>query len=86
MHCYVYKSLLKSDTYLYVKEKDVFTALPAELLESLGRMKRVLDLDLVAGRKLARADAEAVKADLVRVGYYLQSPLRPDRAPIEATF
>lgn len=86
MHCYVYKSLLKSDTYLYVKEKDVFTALPAELLESLGRMKRVLDLDLVTGRKLARADAEAVKADLVRVGYYLQLPLRADRPPIEATF
>jgi uncharacterized protein YcgL (UPF0745 family) len=59
--CVVYKSVRKADAYLYVVEADDFAAVPATLLEMLGRLEYVMDLWLTPERKLARADADEVR-------------------------
>lgn len=74
MHAYVYKSHRKDDTYVYLAERDGVAVLPAPLAASLGRLQLVLEVDLVEGRRLARADVELVRAELTRCGFYLQVP------------
>lgn len=79
MHAYVYKSQLKPDTYVYVPRRDDFSALPAPLLTSLGALTFVLDVALDAQRRLAQADPDKVRSDMVRSdmserGFYLQVP------------
>ena len=65
MHAYVYKSLRKADTYLYLAARDDFARVPPPVLDPLGRLEFVLDVALTADRKLARVDPAVVR-DLVR--------------------
>lgn len=74
MKCYVYKSLKKEDTFLYLGGKDRFDLLPQELLILFGRPGFVLEFELTEDRMLAQADAKQVLADLHEHGYYLQVP------------
>ena len=74
MKCYVYKSLIKSDTYIYLDKKDNFQKIPSKLLAIFGKPEFVLQFDLTKGRKLAIADSEQVLANLLEQGYYLQIP------------
>ena len=76
MKCYVYKSLKKEDTFLYLGEKDRFDLLPEGLLILFGKPGFVLEFELTKDRKLAQADASQVLADLHERGYYLQVPLQ----------
>ena len=74
MKCFVYKSSMKVDTYIYLDQKDDFTKIPKKLLELLGEPKFTLEFDLIDDRKLAVADARQVIANLKVQGYYLQIP------------
>lgn len=74
MHAYVYKSLRKPDTYLYLREKDAFGGVPDGVRLPLGVLSFVLEVALEPGRRLARADADVVRANLASRGYYLQGP------------
>ncbi|NIP72302.1 MAG: YcgL domain-containing protein [Gammaproteobacteria bacterium] len=74
MECVVYRSARKADTYLFVECAGGFSKVPAELLQHLGRLERVMDLDLAARPKLARTDSATVERHLVEDGYYLQLP------------
>ncbi|MGY6518602.1 MAG: YcgL domain-containing protein [Lysobacteraceae bacterium] len=74
MLAFVYKSLRKDDTYLYLRERDGFGLLPQPLLARLGALDFVMELDLAPPRRLARADAAAVREALDGEGYYLQLP------------
>jgi uncharacterized protein YcgL (UPF0745 family) len=74
MQAFVYKSLRKPDTYLYLRERDAFTLLPVALLAPLGQLAFVMELALTPERKLARADAETVRQNLAKLGYHLQFP------------
>jgi uncharacterized protein YcgL (UPF0745 family) len=74
MQAFVYRSGRKPDTYLYLREKDAFSLVPDAVRLSLGTLEFVLDVALVPGRKLARADAAVVRANLERVGFHLQQP------------
>ena len=78
MKCYVYKSLRKADTYIYLDEKDSFQKIPKQLLKLFGEPKLVLEFDLTKDRKLAAADANQVLANLDEQGYYLQIPPQND--------
>jgi uncharacterized protein YcgL (UPF0745 family) len=75
MHAYVYKSLKKADTYVYLAGRDDFTRLPAPVRERLGGLQFVLDVELTPGRKLARADAGVVRGNLASRGFHLQMPM-----------
>ena len=74
MHAYVYKSLKKADTYLYLAKRDDFAGLPEPLRLQLGRLQFVLELQLTAERKLARENPEVVRANLATRGFHLQFP------------
>ena len=74
MQAFVYKSLRKPDTYLYLRERDAFGLLPEPVLAPLGKLAFVMELALAEGRKLARADAAVVRANLETRGYHLQFP------------
>lgn len=72
MHAHIYRSNRKSDTYLYLATRDGFDVLPEMLRSSLGSLVHVMDLELTPQRKLALADVQQVRAQLVQQGYYLQ--------------
>jgi len=74
MKCFVYKSIKKADSYIYINEKDNFDAVPEQLLSLFGKPEYTLEFDLTPDRKLASADAEQVIKNLNDQGYYLQMP------------
>ena len=74
MQAFVYKSLRKPDTYLYLRERDAFALLPAAVLAPLGQLAFVLEVALTPERKLARADAAVVRENLATRGFHLQFP------------
>ena len=74
MQAFVYKSLRKPDTYLYLRERDAFALLPESVRAPLGELAFVMELALTPERKLARADAELVRNNLATRGFHLQFP------------
>ena len=74
MLAYVYKSLKKADTYLYLAGRDDFERLPEPLRTQLGKLQFVLEVDLTPPRKLAQQDPEVVRANLTTRGFHLQFP------------
>jgi uncharacterized protein len=74
MIAHIYKSQLKPDTYLYLREKDQFALVPATVMAPLGVCVWVMQIELHPGRKLARADANVVRDNLNTLGFYLQMP------------
>ena len=74
MHAYVYKSLKKADTYVYLAARDDFARLPPPLLTQLGQLQFVLDVALTPERRLAQADTAVVRANLESQGFHVQFP------------
>jgi len=74
MYCTIYKSAKKDDTYLYIEKEGDFSRVPDSLLQLLGELERVMELEFTPQRKLARADVEQVRVQLRTQGYYLQIP------------
>lgn len=74
MHAYVYKSLQRADTYLYLAARDDFARVPEPLRARLGTLAFALDFDLAPGRKLAREDVATVMENLAARGFHLQFP------------
>ena len=70
----VYKGTRRGDTYLFVPACDPLKRVPCALLDAMGRLDLVLELDLHRGRKLAREDVQAVIRNLRDKGYHLQMP------------
>lgn len=74
MHCYVYASLRKPDSYLWLAERDAFTHLPLDLTELLGPLRFAMELDLDARRRLPHENTAQVLDNLRRRGWHLQLP------------
>lgn len=74
MHAFVYKSLKKADTYVYLAARDDFARLPEALRAQLGGLQFVLDVALAPGRTLAREDVDVVRTNLVERGFHVQFP------------
>lgn len=66
--------------YLYLAAEDDFDRVPSALLERFGRPEFVMQLELHAGRALAREDVHSVMHNLREQGFHLQLPpkLIPD--------
>ena len=64
MQAYVYKSLRKPDTYVYLRKRDDFLVVPEAVRQPLGELAFVLEVALTPERRLARADAAVVRANL----------------------
>lgn len=74
MLAYVYKSLKKADTYLYLAARDDFGCLPEPLRTQLGGLQFVLEVALTPERKLAQENPEVVRHNLAARGFHLQFP------------
>lgn len=74
VHAYVYKSLRKADTYLYLPVRDGFERVPAALRAGLEPLALVLEVELAADRRLARGSADEVRARIDAQGFHLQLP------------
>ena len=74
MKCVVYKCAGKSDTYLFVERDSDISQVPSDLLEALGTLEKVMNLELSLDQTLARADPETVRQQLRDKGFYLQLP------------
>jgi len=74
MKCFVYKSIKKVDSYIYINQKDNFESIPEKLLVLFGKPEFALEFELTPERKLAVADAKQVIESLSQHGYYLQMP------------
>ncbi|QDH71331.1 YcgL domain-containing protein [Marilutibacter alkalisoli] len=74
MQAYVYKSLRKADTYIYLAARDDFARLPEPLRGQLGQLAYVLEVVLTPERKLAQEDPAVVRENLATRGFHLQFP------------
>lgn len=74
MLCVIYKSPKKAFTYLFVKSRDDFSEVPEALMQTFGTPTLVTVVNLATKEKLAMADLEKVKTNLVDKGFYLQLP------------
>jgi len=82
MQAFVYKSLKKADTYVYLADRDGFDRIPDRVRDELGELCFVLEVALAPGRRLAREDVDAVRASLAGRGFHLQMPPRADFDPL----
>jgi hypothetical protein len=74
MQCFVYASLRKTDSYLWLPQRDDFDALPESLVLLLGELRFVLEVRLDDQRKLPIEDTEQVLEHLRTQGWHLQLP------------
>lgn len=74
MKCFVYKSIKKADSYIYINQKDNFESIPEQLLVLFGKPEFTLEFELTQDRSLAVADAVQVMKSIDEQGYYLQMP------------
>ncbi|MFM2484013.1 YcgL domain-containing protein [Celerinatantimonas yamalensis] len=77
MLCYVYKSLKKTQTYLYIAKRDDFNAVPEQLLMMIGKLQLFTTINL-AKQQLATANTDKVIESLHKEGFYLQLPPPPE--------
>lgn len=74
MLCAIYKSARKAQTYLFVNKRDDFSSVPDGLMKTFGTPNLVTLINLATKEKLAMADLDKVKSNLIEKGFYLQLP------------
>lgn len=72
--CWIYKSPLKDEMYLYLEEQEGFDRVPEALMARFGKPELVMELELHEGRTLAREDVVQVMHNLSTQGFHLQMP------------
>lgn len=72
--CEIYKSSRKEELYLYVDKRQGLSDVPEALLEHFGTPLPVTTMLLTADKRLARAEASDVMAQIAEKGFYLQMP------------
>jgi uncharacterized protein YcgL (UPF0745 family) len=74
MHCFVYASQRKPDTYVWLATRDEFGVLPESLSMLLGELRFVLEVQLDEQRRLPHEDTTVVLEHLHAQGWLLQLP------------
>lgn len=74
MPVFVYKSLRKPDTYLYLPKADAFASLPETIAAPLQPWQFVLEFELAPEKRLPRVDAAVLRANLDAQRFHLQFP------------
>jgi len=74
VNCVVFKSHIKSDYYLFVDEAEDFQRVPESLMKMLGKLERVMIINLDERDKLSQANPAEVKKLIIEQGYFLQLP------------
>jgi len=74
MQCEIYKCSKKDQTYLYVEKPFNSEHMPVGLLNVLGELEFVMDLELRENTKLASENAAEVIKNISDNAYFLQMP------------
>ena len=74
MNCIIYKATKKENTYLFVGNENDLSRVPTPLLDLLGMLEIVIELEISASTKLAQASTNKVISELKQSGFYLQLP------------
>lgn len=74
MHCFVYASQRKPDTYVWLAARDEFGVVPESLSMMLGDLRFVLEVQLDDERRLPHEDSRLVLEHLRAQGWHLQLP------------
>ncbi len=74
MKCFVFRSNRKQGIYLYLPDKDDWSAIPDNVVKLLGTTELVIELELAADRQLARTTGAEVICAIEQQGFYLQLP------------
>lgn len=72
--CQIFRSSRRAEMYLFVDKAQGLEDLPEALLAQFGEPQPVMTLLLTPTRKLARASAADVLAQIESQGFYLQMP------------
>lgn len=78
MRCFVFKSLRKADTFVYLAGREGAGCIPEPMRGALGELTFLMELELVPGRRLAQEDPGVVRDNLARRGYHIQFPPPPE--------
>ncbi len=81
MQCWIYKGKKRQETYLYLGAQDATDSVPDDLLQAMGPLELVMELDLSGSKRLARANPTEVCNQIKDRGYYLQLPPVEDPKP-----
>jgi len=71
---WIYKGSRRAETYLYLPEADNVERVPKALLDAMGTLALVMELELDEQRQLARVGAKEVINNVLSEGYFLQLP------------
>ncbi|MDH3326725.1 MAG: YcgL domain-containing protein [Gammaproteobacteria bacterium] len=74
MQLEIYKSSKKDQTYLYVNKPLDQDELPEALINILGDLSFVMELEVTADTKLISEDINEVVSHVLEKGFYLQLP------------
>ena len=74
MKCFIYRSSKRNNTYVYLRERDAFAVLPADLAGGLGALEFVMELELTPERRLASQDPVRALQNLGEFGFHVQFP------------
>lgn len=74
MQCFVYASLRKVDSYVWLARRDAFDVLPESLMLLLGELRFVMEVHLDEQRRLPVEDTAQVLEHLRTQGWHLQLP------------
>lgn len=72
MDVFVYRSNKKTGCYVYLPQKDEFSAIPPQLSQALGTLEYSLQFELHPDRKLATEDPQKVLDNIAELGFHLQ--------------
>jgi len=81
MNCKIYKSLKKQDTYVYMASSDDFNVLPQELINMLGKLELVMEIELTHQTKLSQESALDVINRIKENGFFIQLPRQEKKEP-----
>ncbi len=74
MKCFIYRSQKKSGLYVYLPEKDDFSAIPEDIQKSIGELEFSFELQLHEDRQMARENPVDVINNMNDNGFHLQIP------------
>tara|TARA_Y100001934_G_scaffold277665_1_gene377009 strand:+ start:3827 stop:4078 length:252 start_codon:yes stop_codon:yes gene_type:complete len=74
LNCIIYKATKKANTYLFLENEKDLSRVPTPLLDLLGMLEIVIELEISASTKLAQASTNKVISELKQSGFYLQLP------------
>ncbi|MDO4625808.1 MAG: YcgL domain-containing protein [Pasteurellaceae bacterium] len=72
MLCAIYKSTKKERMYLYVSQRDNFSAVPESLMQAFGKLHLVMLFNLAGKKTLKGLNHQDVIDALQTQGFYLQ--------------